>query len=710
MDWRGRVALTGIAVLSAAAAYGARGKFVPEIRLGRLEGRVASIAAAADSAGDLYVAWGTYGTASAVWSARLPRGQNSFTAPHRVADLARDPALAADPETRPLLIYVSRDSILAAARPGSGAPDYYDLSLVEETLSSRKEHPAFALSERRLHLAWRDLGREEPTLVVASAPREGGALSPPVDLGWRAGRYGSLAVDSRGFVHIVWEVEEGIRYAFSRDGGRRFISAALPAGANGGTQPGIAVAGDGTVLVGWIRSGAVFVSRRPSGSEAFSDPVRVSDEGTVSAAEPGPVQLVTDRSECVAVAWTRLWGTDRDVAFDLSLDGGRTFGTDTRLGDPSPHLADQVFPALALSDGIIYAVWIDCAGAEGRRTYSEASCHEIGLTYAALGDTTPPDPPSELAVTSKSNECVTLSWVAPGDDGKEGKAVRYEIRYSTEPIDLDTWESARPWPDLPSPSESGLVDSVVIGGLDPGTQYFFAARAADEAGRWSTLSQVLVDTTVALTAALSSFDAEVDGKLVTLSWDVGTGGRDSDFFVQRSSQAACPAAERVTLNTRPLSGDDAYSLPDTSAAPGRTYFYWLREITSTGTILYHGPLSVTVPSSSREIGLMNRPNPFSAATTISYLIPEAPLFESREGSLATAEATTTRGPEQVTLRIYNLQGQLIRTLVDEPQYPGRHEYAWDGTAESGRSVGTGVYFCRLEVGDHVESGRMIYVK
>jgi hypothetical protein len=71
----------------------------------------------------------------------------------------------------------------------------------------------------------------------------------------------------------------------------------------------------------------------------------------------------------------------------------------------------------------------------------------------------------------------------------------------------------------------------------------------------------------------------------------------------------------------------------------------------------------------------NFPNPFNPRTTISYTLPAA---------------------SRVTLNIYNLLGQKIRSLVGEEQVSGEHLVRWDATNDGGRPVASGVYFYRLQ--------------
>ena len=85
----------------------------------------------------------------------------------------------------------------------------------------------------------------------------------------------------------------------------------------------------------------------------------------------------------------------------------------------------------------------------------------------------------------------------------------------------------------------------------------------------------------------------------------------------------------------------------------------------------------------------NYPNPFNPTTEISLDLPVA---------------------GHVSLMVFNVLGQQVRTLVDNEMPAGSHLVSWDGTSSSGNAVSSGVYFYRLETGSFVETKKMMLLK
>lgn len=119
----------------------------------------------------------------------------------------------------------------------------------------------------------------------------------------------------------------------------------------------------------------------------------------------------------------------------------------------------------------------------------------ISRSTLAAPDVTRPGPLASLAVTGMTDTTATLGWTAVGDDSLTGTATRYDIRYSTSPINANNWSSATQVSGEPSPASPGTAQSYTVTGLSRQVTYYFALKVEDDAGNLSTLSNVVNATT-----------------------------------------------------------------------------------------------------------------------------------------------------------------------------------------------------------------------
>jgi hypothetical protein len=118
------------------------------------------------------------------------------------------------------------------------------------------------------------------------------------------------------------------------------------------------------------------------------------------------------------------------------------------------------------------------------------TCDAAGQCVPASTDTTPPSGITDLTASSMTENSITLSWTAPGDDGTTGTASQYDIRYSTTSITDGNWTSAMEVGNEPAPLVSGTSQSQVVSGLASDTTYTFAIKTTDDVGNVSALSNV----------------------------------------------------------------------------------------------------------------------------------------------------------------------------------------------------------------------------
>ena len=114
----------------------------------------------------------------------------------------------------------------------------------------------------------------------------------------------------------------------------------------------------------------------------------------------------------------------------------------------------------------------------------------------ATPDTVAPGAVDDLAAGSPASNSIVLSWTATGDDGEEGTATAYDVRYSTSPIDASNFQAATRLPGAPAPSTSGTPESLEITGLLADTGYYFAVEAIDEWGNPGPFGNVATERTL----------------------------------------------------------------------------------------------------------------------------------------------------------------------------------------------------------------------
>jgi hypothetical protein len=111
-----------------------------------------------------------------------------------------------------------------------------------------------------------------------------------------------------------------------------------------------------------------------------------------------------------------------------------------------------------------------------------------------------------------------------------------------------------------------------------------------------------------------------------------------------------------------------------------------------GQIWGNNPTLVDPPNNNLPIEFLlsqNYPNPFNPSTTIRYSIPTSSL---------------------VTLKVYDVLGNMVSTLVNEEKPKGRYEVNFSTTGENAYNLPSGIYFYRLQAGSYVETKKMILLK
>jgi len=167
---------------------------------------------------------------------------------------------------------------------------------------------------------------------------------------------------------------------------------------------------------------------------------------------------------------------------------------------------------------------------------------------------------------------------------------------------------------------------------------------------------------------LTSFTASVDGRNVTLNWSTATETNNQGFEVERNSGNGYENVGYLAgfgTSTEPHS----YSFIDASVKEG-THSYRLKQIDFNGTFEYFDAIEVEIVIPDVFALAQNYPNPFNPSTKIDF-------------SLAI--------DSKVSLKVFDVLGQEVMTLINQDLTAGVHTYNFDAA-----SFNSGIYFYRIE--------------
>jgi hypothetical protein len=122
-----------------------------------------------------------------------------------------------------------------------------------------------------------------------------------------------------------------------------------------------------------------------------------------------------------------------------------------------------------------------------------------------------------------------------------------------------------------------------------------------------------------------------------------------------------------------------------------TGYQLVRPILVNGALVINSPNSVPEPGQVPEAFELfdNYPNPFNSHTVIEFTIAAA---------------------GQASLTIYDIQGRVVRNLLNSYYETGHYQAVWDGYSESGQAVSSGVYFYTLKSNNYLSTKKMSYLK
>ncbi len=195
-----------------------------------------------------------------------------------------------------------------------------------------------------------------------------------------------------------------------------------------------------------------------------------------------------------------------------------------------------------------------------------------------------------------------------------------------------------------------------------------AAQGTDRLASVTLLKDYVRSIDGPVPVLVTDLAADREDGAVVLRWSTSIDATGTTFTVYR----AIDGGEREPVSGI-LHGGPDLTFTD-RAAPEGDLLYWLLAAGSDGSATWFGPIRVAGPS--RRLALeLDGSNPFRSASSLRYALP---------------------GAGKVTITIRDLQGSVVRTLIDAIEPGGTHIATWDGRDAAGREAPAGVYLARLE--------------
>jgi photosystem II stability/assembly factor-like uncharacterized protein len=189
---------------------------------------------------------------------------------------------------------------------------------------------------------------------------------------------------------------------------------------------------------------------------------------------------------------------------------------------------------------------------------------------------------------------------------------------------------------------------------------------------------------------LTSFAAVVSGKNITLNWTTATETNNRGFEIEKlfdENWAVIGFEEGSGTTTETQS----YSFTDKNLETG-LYKYRLKQIDFDGSYEYSNIIEAQVTTPGEFKLNQNYPNPFNPSTKIKFTIPSFIANEAKQYP-------------RVTLKVYDVLGNEIATLVNEEKPTGEFEIEFNAA-----SLPSGIYLYKLSSGSFIQTKKMVLLK
>ncbi len=229
------------------------------------------------------------------------------------------------------------------------------------------------------------------------------------------------------------------------------------------------------------------------------------------------------------------------------------------------------------------------------------------------------------------------------------------------------------------------INSIVLTGLNKGTKYFWKVRATNVIGQSSWSDTWNFTTTSEVPVELKIFECKLEKNIINLFWTTSTEVNNKGFVIEKRIDSNNWEIVGFVNGNGTTTEPKNYIFTDDKILSKGEYYYRLKQIDYDGTYTYSGEIFIEVNLLPLEYKVyQNYPNPFNPLTTIKYDLPEK---------------------NTVILKVLDILGTELTTLVNEQKQAGNYEVTFDGS-----NLPSGIYFYHLQAGKFSETKKLLLIK
>jgi hypothetical protein len=338
-----------------------------------------------------------------------------------------------------------------------------------------------------------------------------------------------------------------------------------------------------------------------------------------------------------------------------------------------------------LNEGSTY--YFALAAKDGSGNYS-AWDQDAFTIYSSLNNISDPVLTTPIGGINLATKSPTLYWYVIGD---LNAVQSYEVTYSTS----DVFASGA------TTVVAGITNPyLALSGLTPGSTYYWKVRTLYTNLTYSNYSVTETFRVDPGSNAIQPIVGSPNNVVVsttspTISWVLPA------FHTSELKSEILLSDNPEMLNAIAINNIVSNRVDVSSLEKGKSYFWKVRTKTNDNVYSeYSGQAVFKIDDKLTDINgsaiipekfevSQNYPNPFNPTTVINYSIPEKQF---------------------VTVKIYNMLGQEIKTLISQDVNAGVYSITWNGTSDSGAKVATGSYIYRVSAGSNLVTKKMLLLK